>query len=57
MKRGTVFLAVRQHLVRACRIFFLWTLASVAMAQTPIFEIEIREHLFFPAELEIPANQ
>lgn len=26
-------------------------------AQTPVFEIEIREHLFFPAELEIPANQ
>ena len=27
------------------------------IAQTPVFEIEIREHLFFPAELEIPANQ
>lgn len=33
----------------------LW--ANVALAQTPVFEIEIREHLFFPAELEIPAHQ
>jgi plastocyanin len=26
-------------------------------AATPVFEIEIREHLFYPAELTIPAGQ
>jgi hypothetical protein len=29
----------------------------VAHAATPIFEIEIRDHLFFPAELVIPAGK
>lgn len=36
------------------------TLCCVAMsaqAQTPVFEIEIREHLFYPSELKIPAGQ
>ncbi len=27
-----------------------------ALAQTPEVEIQIREHLFFPAEVRIPAN-
>jgi hypothetical protein len=27
-----------------------------ALAKTPIFEIEIRDHLFHPEELRIPAN-
>ncbi|MCP5358536.1 MAG: cupredoxin domain-containing protein [Pseudomonadales bacterium] len=35
----------------------LWSIAPWVYAQTPVFEIEIREHLFFPAELVIPANQ
>jgi hypothetical protein len=29
----------------------------IAHAATPIFEIEIRDHLFFPAELVIPAGK
>lgn len=35
----------------------LWGATPWVYAQTPVFEIEIREHLFFPAELVIPANQ
>ncbi len=31
--------------------------AISAQAQTPVFEIEIREHLFYPSELKIPAGQ
>ncbi|MEH6582984.1 MAG: cupredoxin domain-containing protein [Halioglobus sp.] len=32
-------------------------LSSVsAFAKTPVFEIEIRDHLFHPEELRIPAN-
>jgi hypothetical protein len=30
--------------------------ASNAWAATPVFEIEIRDHLFFPDEIVIPAN-
>ncbi len=29
---------------------------SAALAQTPEVEIQIREHLFYPAEVRIPAN-
>lgn len=37
---------------------FVWA-ASVgtAHAGAPVYEIEIREHLFYPAELTIPAGQ
>jgi len=31
-------------------------LAGAALAAPPVFEIEIREHLFYPAELVVPAN-
>lgn len=57
MSKGTTLLATRHYLARACYILLLGLFASMASAQTPVFEIEIREHLFFPAELEIPANQ
>jgi hypothetical protein len=57
MKMGTVFTAVRHFFARAGHILLLWVVASTGSAQTPVFEIEIREHLFFPAEFEIPANQ
>ena len=36
---------------------FVLGVAPSLLAQTLEFEIEIREHLFFPAELVIPANQ
>lgn len=44
-------------IVRRC-IFALLMLAAIAPvgAATPIFEIEIRDHLFHPEELVIPAN-
>ncbi len=35
----------------------LTCVAMSAQAQTPVFEIEIREHLFYPSELKIPAGQ
>jgi hypothetical protein len=35
----------------------LMLLAQVTVAAPPEFNLEIREHLFFPATLEIPANQ
>ena len=47
----------RRYFVRAWHLLLLTLAASAASAQTPVFEIEIREHLFFPAEFEIPANQ
>jgi len=30
---------------------------SVAHAGVPVYQIEIREHLFYPAELRVPAGQ
>ncbi len=48
-----------RHRSVMCALVFIFATWPVAMtwAQTPVFEIEIREHLFFPAELVIPANQ
>ena len=39
----------------ACACFLL-VLCSGAWAKTPVFELEIRDHLFHPDELHIPAN-
>jgi hypothetical protein len=57
MKMGTTYTAARRYFAHTCHFFLVSLLASAAVAQTPVFEIEIREHLFFPAEFEIPANQ
>jgi len=38
------------------QLFGLFLGCSV-YAATPVFEIEIRDHLFFPSELIIPADQ
>ena len=57
MKQGLIVRAARHKLNSVCYIFLLSTFASTVWAQTPIIEIEIREHLFFPAEFEVPANQ
>lgn len=35
-------------------LFFLYAVSTYAA--TPEFKIEIRDHLFFPAELTVPAN-
>ena len=37
-------------------LFLLIVLANPAVAKTPIIEIEIRDHLFHPEEVRIPAN-
>jgi hypothetical protein len=37
-------------------LLILILLALPAVAKTPVFEIEIRNHLFEPSELVIPAN-
>jgi len=33
-------------------LFFI----STAMAETPVIELEIRDHLFYPSEIVIPAD-
>ncbi|OGT72394.1 MAG: hypothetical protein A3H44_05515 [Gammaproteobacteria bacterium RIFCSPLOWO2_02_FULL_57_10] len=38
-------------------MLMLFLIATDVVAQTPEFEIEIREHLFYPSELRIPAGQ
>lgn len=57
MIEGKLIRTAQMIFHRALTLLLLWSGASLALAQTPVFEIEIREHLFFPAELEIPANQ
>jgi hypothetical protein len=37
-------------------ISLLFLSPGAVSAKTPIIEIEIRNHLFFPAEVEVPAN-
>ncbi len=34
----------------------LWAISAICFAATPIVEIEIRNHLFFPDSIEIPAD-
>ncbi len=34
----------------------LLLIAANAQAQKPVFTITIRDHLFYPAELDVPAN-
>lgn len=38
-----------------CALFVL--VAGSVQAETPVFNIAIRDHLFYPAELEVPASQ
>jgi len=42
-----------------CRGLLLYVLfqPATALAGTPVFELVIRDHLFYPAELRVPANQ
>jgi len=45
--------------VRRClQPWLLWLLgvAPGLLADTPMIRIEIRDHLFYPAEVEVPAN-
>lgn len=57
MKMNGSLTTARRLFARALQVLLLTLLCSAAWAQIPVFEIEIREHLFFPAEFEIPANQ
>lgn len=46
--------------MRTRQLAVLWIgalIAQLAAAETPVFELEIRDHLFFPSELTIPAGQ
>ncbi len=46
--------------IRYCQFTFLsgllWLFCNYCFAATPIVEIEIRNHLFFPDRIEIPAD-
>jgi len=43
-------------LVRICLLVCVLLHASLLRAGTPTFQIEIRNHLFIPSELAVPAN-
>lgn len=45
------------HWLRIGVLISLLAVVSIASAATPIFEIEIRDHLFNPAELTVPAGK
>lgn len=45
------------HWLRIGVLSSLLAVASIASAATPEFEIEIRDHLFLPAELTVPAGK
>ena len=52
-----LFKSLGNFLAKGIGLLLLGLWANVTFAQTPVFEIEIREHLFFPSALEVPANQ
>ena len=40
------------------RLLLIWVVViNAAVAATPVFEIEIRDHLFLPAEVRVPAGK
>lgn len=48
---------MRVRLVIAIPVFVLaLCIPGMVWAKPPIFEIEIRDHLFYPSEIAIPAN-
>jgi hypothetical protein len=49
---------MRRFMMKVFRLAILFAALShlPVQAATPVFEIEIRDHLFFPSELTIPAD-
>lgn len=43
-------------LIRICALVFPILLAQTARADTPVFQLVIRDHLFYPAELSVPSG-
>jgi hypothetical protein len=48
---------MKRMVVHTALLSWLFFFIAGAHAATPIFEIEIRDHLFYPAELTVPADQ
>ena len=46
----------KRHQLLSRVLFLLVTISPSCFAATPIIEIEIRNHLFFPDTIEIPAD-
>lgn len=42
--------------IRYLMVFLCLFVSGIARADTPVIEIEIRDHLFYPAEVEIPID-
>lgn len=57
MKSIQQIVSIRSRLGTMGAMLLLCLVATNVAAQTPEFEIEIREHLFYPSELKIPAGQ
>ena len=45
-----------QYLLRCQLTLVLLSLAGFADGATPVIELEIRQHLFYPAEVAVPAH-
>jgi len=46
-----------QRVITGCAVLLAWSGAALPVqAGKPVFEIEIRNHLFWPSELVIPAH-
>ena len=43
-------------MMRLSLLALLWSCTSLAWSKTPVYELEIRDHLFLPEELHIPAH-
>ena len=47
---------MKNNLIKFWVLIFALALCGQTFAKTPVIEIEIKDHLFFPATIEIPAN-
>ncbi len=43
--------------IRLVCLALLLSISSVSFAKPPIIEIRIKDHLFYPAEVKVPANK
>lgn len=45
------------HSFKFLILIFSFIYSTVVLSATPVIKIEIKDHLFFPSEITIPANQ
>ncbi|MBT6868360.1 MAG: cupredoxin domain-containing protein [Candidatus Marinimicrobia bacterium] len=48
---------IRQNILKFTLLFLLCSHSNICFAEVPIIEIKIKNHLFYPAEVNVPSNK